>query len=235
MKRLLLCVLLFTLMAAAQQPSAAPSPAAPAPAQSSVQFSFDWPQGIPWQKYTIEVQMDGKSHFDGTPHDETNDTDPVQQDFTMSEANRLKVFELTQRLDYFRGDYDSHLKHIARTGEKTLQYRSPQMKGSTTYNWSQNADIQELTKFFQGVAITIDYGRILAFQYRFDKLGMDKRLKELEDLEADHQVEELGIIAPILRKIATDTNLMNISRDSARRLLATVGDRGAAAQNPAAQ
>ena len=224
MKRLLPCVLLLTLALAAQQPS---SPAA-GPVQASVQFSFDWPQGIPWQKYAIEVQLNGKSHFDGTPHpDETNDADPVQQDFTMSDANRLKVFALTQKLGYFRGDFDSHLKHIARTGEKTLQYRSPQVAGSTTYNWSQNADIQELTKFFQGVALTIDYGRILAFQYRFDKLGMDQRMKELEDLQANHGVEELAIIAPILRKIASDSNLMNISRESAKRLLASIGERPA--------
>ena len=233
MKRLLAFVLLLTLTALAQQPSAAP---ASAPAQASVQFSFDWPQGIPWQKYIIEVQLDGKSHFDGTPHpDGTNDTDPVQQDFTMSDANRLKVFELTQKLNYFRGDFDSHLKHIARTGEKSLLYRSPQISGSTTYNWSQNADIQELTKFFQGVALTIDYGRILAFQYRFDKLGMDQRMKELEDLQANHGVEELAIIAPILRKIASDSNLMNISRESARHLLASIGEPGTTAPNPAAQ
>ncbi len=64
---------------------------------------------------------------------------------------------------------------------------------------------------------------------------MDKRLKEIEDLEAVHEVEELEIIAPILHKIEADSNLMNISRDSARRLLATVGEAGTAAQNPAAQ
>ncbi len=213
--------LLGGLAAVAQQPALT----SPASTQASVQFSFDWPQGIPWQKYTIQVEMDGQSHFDGTPHpDETNDADPVQQDFAMSAANRQKIFELTQKLNYFRGDYDSHLKHIAHTGQKSLQYRSPQVTGSTAYNWSQNADIQELTKFFQGVALTIDYGRILAFQYRFDKLGMDQRMKELEDLQANHEVEELAILSPMLRKIAADPNLMNISRESARRLLASIGE-----------
>ena len=233
MKRWFPCVLLLALSALAQQPSALP---AAAPVQASVRFDFDWAQGIPWQKYTIEVQLNGKSHFDGVPHPgDTNDPDPVEQDFTMSEANRLKVFELVQKVGYFRGDFDSHLKHIARTGEKTLRYSSPQINGSTTYNWSQNADIEELTKFFQGVALTIDYGRILAFQYRFDKLGMNQRMKELEDLQANHGVEELAIIAPMLRKIADDSNLMNISRESAKRLLATMGEPAGAAPNPAAR
>jgi hypothetical protein len=204
---------------AAQHPATSASPTT----QASVKFSFDWTLGVPWQKYTIDVQSDGKTRFDGTPHpDETNDTDPYQQDFTISKANRQTIFDLAQKLNYFRGDFDSHAKHIANTGSKTLQYQSAQASGSTTYNWSQNPNIQELTHLFQGIAMTIDYGRKLAFQYRFDKLGMDQRMKELEDLLDSHDVQELQIIAPILQKIASDPNIMNISRESARNLLRSI-------------
>jgi hypothetical protein len=232
MRLLLSLVMVSMLPAAAQQ---APAPAA-APAQASVEFGFDWSQGVPWQKYTIDVAADGKAHFEGTPHpDETNDTDVFQQDFTVSDANRLKVFTLAQKLHYFRGDFDSHLKHIAQTGTKTLQYRSPEINSSTSFNWSKDPDIEELTHYFQGIATTIDLGRALAFQYRFDKLGMDQRMKELEDLEASHSVEELAIIAPILQKIADDPNLMNISRESAQRLLRTISPTQAATQNPASR
>jgi len=218
----------------AQQPTAVPAPAVPT--QPSVRFSFDWSQGFPWQKYSITVQADGKSRFDGTPHaDETNDTDPYQQDFTMSAANRQKIFDLAQKLNYFRGDFASPMKRIAQTGQKTLQYQSPQVHGSATYNWSQNSDVEELTRLFTAIAMTIDFGRKLAFQYRFDKLGMDKLLKELEDQQASHGVEELAIIAPMLRKIANDPNLMNISRQSAERLLHNQGQPAAPAPNPAAQ
>ena len=227
-----LLVILVASSLLAQQSSSAAS----APTQASVRFSFDWAQGFPWQSYFISVKSDGKSHFDGIPHaDETNDTDAYQQDFTMSDANRQKVFDLAQKLHYFQGDYDSHLKHIAQTGKKTLQYQSPQMNGSTTYNYSQNPEVQQLTNLFTGIAMTIDFGRKLAFQYRYDKLGMDKQLKELEDLQADHGVEELQIIAPMLRKIADDANLMNISRESARRLLLTLDQPANSAQTPASQ
>lgn len=83
--------------------------------------------------------------------------------------------------------------------------------------------------------MTVDYGRRLAFQYRYDKLGIDKRLKELEDLQGSHGVEELEIIAPMLRKIAHDPNMMNISRESARRLLDSMNQPGTAAQKPSPQ
>jgi hypothetical protein len=213
--RLCLAILLLVLPASAQ------SEAATAAAQPAVTFDFDWGQGIPWQTYSITVRADGNTHFQGTPAPDVagGDTDPFQQDFTMSEANRSKIFDLAKKLNYFQSDFDSHLKRIAQTGSKTLEYTSATAHGATTYNWSPNADVQELTRLFLAVANTLDYGRKLTFQYRFDKLGMDARLKELEDMRADHHVEELNAIAPILRKIADDPNMMHISRQAAQQLL----------------
>lgn len=217
MKRLV--VLFFLAFAApllaAQQPAVSPTSGAQ---DATVTYLFSWPQGVPWTKYSISVKSDGTTHFSGVPHPDSQyaDTDPVEQDFTMWENNRQKIFELAQKLNYFQGNLDAHLKHIAQTGSKTLEYQSPQVHGSSTFNYSQDADVQALNNLFMGIATSVDYGRKLTFQYRFDKLGMDQRLKELQGLLNDHQVEELHIIAPILRKIAADPNLMNISRETAK-------------------
>jgi hypothetical protein len=233
MKWWFLCLLCLPALCAVAQPPSVPAAHA-VPAQASVRFRFDWSQGFPWQSYSITVQIDGKARFDGVPHaDDSSDSSPYQQDFTMSEANRRKIFELAQKLNYFQGNFDSHLKHVAQTGEKTLQYESSRQQGSTTYDFSQNPEVQELSCLFTGIAMTIDYGRKLAFQYRYDRLGIDERLKELEGLEASHGVEELGIIAPMLSKIADDPDMMHISQQSARRLLKSIPQPGVAAQSPA--
>src|SRR5208337_525219 len=217
--------LLFALSAPAQQ---APVPAPSAADQALVEFNFEWNQGIPWQSYSIQVQADGKTHFAGTPNPSQGaDDDPVQQDFIMSDANQQKTFDLAKKLNYFRGDFDSHLKHIAQTGAKTLAYKSAQVQGSSTYNYSQNPDVQQLTQLFLGLANTLDFGRKLTFQYRFDKLGMDQLLRELEEQQASHQVEELSAIEPILRKVANDPNLMHITCQSAQHLLKTIDVAGA--------
>jgi hypothetical protein len=215
-------IVLLLLLTASILPAQQPAPAAvPAIAQATVTYLFAWPQGIPWTRFSIDVQSDGKAHFSGTPHPEANDsdTDPVQRDFIMVPGNRERIFELTQKLNYFQGDLDAHIKHIAQTGQKTLQYQSPQAHSTATFNWSQNPDVKELLQLFTGIATTIDCGRKLEFQYRFDKLGMAQRLKELEQLRADHEVAELHLINPILQKIADDPNVMNIARESAQRLL----------------
>jgi len=194
-----------------------------------VWFTFQWMDAVPWQSYSIQVQADGKTHFKGTPNSsQGGNSDPVQDEFTMSEANLQKIFDAAHKLNYFQGDCDSHLKHIAQTGAKTLAYKSSQLRGSCTYNYSQNRDVQQLTQLFQGLAITLDYGHKLAWQYRFDKLGMDQCLRDLERAQAEHQIEELRGIEPILRKIADDSSLMNINRQSAQRLLKTISAPGAA-------
>ena len=222
--------LLFAASAAAQQPASA------AGDQPLVRYLFDWDEGRPWLKASITLDQACKTHFEGTPNPvDGGDSDPFQQDFVMSQANCSKIFELAKKLNYFQGDFDSHLKRIAKTGSKTLEYTSTTTHGSSTYNWSPNTDVQELTRIFGGIASTIDYGRKLAFQYRFDKLGMETRLKELEELKANHYAEELDAIAPILRKIANDPNMMNISRQAAQHLLASTvgsGQAGEASAHP---
>lgn len=211
--------------------------AVPQPTGAYVAFKFDWDQGQPWVKYTISVDDSGNARFEGVGSpSENGDNDSFRQDFTMSAANRNKIFELAKKTNYFQGNFEGKQKNIARTGEKTLEYHGKGDGGgqavshSTTYNYSPSSDIQELTRLFQAIALTLDFGRKLAFQYRFDKLGMDDRLKSLQDMQASHFVEELEVIEPILQKIADDPNLMNIARTTAKQLLNSAGAGGGHSQ-----
>jgi len=203
------------------------------PTGALVTFKFDWDQGRPWLRYSIAVDDAGNAHFEGAGNPvESGDGDTFAQDFTMTDANRQKIFELAKKLDYFQGNFEAKQKNIAKTGQKTLEYGGPAtgsgqpIAHASTYNYSPNADIQELTRLFQAIATTVDYGRKLTFQYRFDKLGMDAQLKSLQDMQASHYVEELQAIEPILQKIADDPNMMHINRVTARQLLKTMGITG---------
>ena len=202
--------------------------------EPTVTFQFTWDQGHPWVDYTIVVSQSGATHFSGIGNAaENGDGDGFQQDFTMSEANRQKIFERAKAANYFQGQFEAKQKNIAKTGSKKLEYRAGSLVNAASYNYSPNADIQELTKLFQAIAITLDYGRKLAYQYKFDKLGMDTRLNELTDMQASGYAEELQAIEPILRKIADDPNLMHIARLQARQLLKSIP--GTAATGPSSQ
>jgi len=213
----------------------------PQPTGSYVVFKFDWDQGRPWVKCTISVDDAGNAHFEGIGNPvDSGDGDSFSQDFTMSDANRQKIFDLAKDANFFQGDFEAKLKNIAKTGQKTLEYHGKTATGgqtvntAATYNYSSNGDVQELTRFFQAVATTIDFGRKLAFQYRFDKLGLDARLYSLQEMQATHFAEELQAIEPILQKIASDPNMMHINRVTAKQLLKSIGPTVAPSQ-PATQ
>jgi len=210
----LVAYLLLSTLGLLAQPSSAPSKPA------MVVFRFLWKQGMPWMDYSFTVSESGATHFAGTGNPaENGEGDSVQQDFVMSEAGVKNIFQWAKAADYFQGEFETRQKHVAQTGTKTLEYHGPSVDTSTTYNYSPNLNIQQLTKLFQAIAVTLDYGRKLEFQYRFDKLGMDKRLQELVELKNNGQVEELGAIEPILRKIADDENMMHLARMQAKQLL----------------
>src|SRR3954447_10340408 len=98
---------IFAPLLLAQQPT--PTASAPANQGPTVTYLFNWPQGVPWTKYSIAVNADGKTHFSGVPHpdDQNADTDPVEQDFTMWENTRQSIFQLAQKLNYFQGHFDA--------------------------------------------------------------------------------------------------------------------------------
>ena len=224
LKYFVIAVYLWALGAAAQtlhEPVAVPQPTG-----AYVAFKFDWDQGRPWLRYTIAIDDAGNAHFEGVGNPiDSGDSDNFTQDFTMSDANRQKIFELARKADYFQGNFEGKQKNLAKTGQKTLEYHGrvagsgQEINHSATYNYSPNSDIQELTRIFQSIATTLDFGRKLAFQYRFDKIGMDDRLKSLQEMQASHYAEELQAIEPILQKIASDPNIMHISRVTAKQLL----------------
>ena len=203
------------------------------PTGSYVTFKFDWDQGLPWLRYTIAVDDAGNARFEGVGNPaQSGDGDAFSQDFTMTDANRQKIFELAKKLNYFQGNFEAKQKNIAKTGQKTLGYHGRPAAGgqpveySTTYNFSPNSDVQELTRLFQAIATTLDCGRKLEFKLRFDKLGLDAELRSVQDLQASHYIEELQAIEPVLQKIADDPNMMHINRVAAKQLLKTMGISG---------
>lgn len=203
-----------------------------------VTFKFDWDQGRPWARYSIAVDDAGNAHFEGVGNPiDSGDGDSFSQDFTMTDVNRRKIFDLAKKLNYFQGDFEAKQKNIAKTGQKILGYHGPSAGGepaishSSTYNYSPNSDVQELTRVFQAIAATLDFGRKLEFKYRFDKLGLDAELKDLQDMQTSHYVEELQAIEPILQKIVDDPNMMHINRVTAKQMLKTLENGGVPSQS----
>jgi hypothetical protein len=146
--------------------------------------------------------------------------DPDYQiQFVMSQPNREKILKLTQQANFFNGNFDFTKHAMANTGRKTLTYADISRNFQTVYNYSENRAIQDLTQLFQNISNTLDFGRRLAFRYKYDKLGLEAELKAMEEAASSHNLAEVQVIAPVLQQIADDPTVLNIARQRAKKIL----------------
>jgi hypothetical protein len=183
-----------------------------------VSFSLELEGAVP-PYYSISVASTGKAAYRSSPIPGDMAGDPYSTKFVVSQATRARIFELAKKLHYFKGDYEYHKGRLANTGAKTLYYTDEKTNNSTTYNYSSNQDIQEVTKLFQGISTTLEFGRRLQYYYDHQKLGLDDELKRMDQMANEGQLDELQAVTPILQKIADDPQVMHIDKQHAQHLL----------------
>ena len=230
------CVL-FTGAIAQQSPPADNANRQPAqPARTSlpaVTFTLDWPGAQP-PHYTLLVASDGEAEYASRPSS-SNDassasdslnpsSDPIDQEafsthFAISAPIRDRIFSLARQANFFNGNFNYQHHRVADTGSKTLAYADSALHYQTSYNWSENKAVDELTHIFEGIGSTIESSRRLEHLMRFDKLGLNAELSGMEQAAQSGQLRELQIIAPVLQQIASNSSYMNIARERARHLL----------------
>jgi hypothetical protein len=212
----LVCLFLCCLVSAHGQQTVVPT----------VSFTCDFPGSEP-DHYVISVSVDGSASYDSDSKlsSESTEGDPFHSDFTVSQAARTRVFDLSKRAHYFEGQIDSKNKNLASTGTKTLTYRDAQKSTRASYNYSPVASVQELTSFFQGLSTTLEFGHRLDYYLRYQKLALDEELKKMEEMSNSHELEEISAVAPILQKIADDPAVIKVVRARAQRLLQPAGNK----------
>jgi len=221
---------LLTLPSSAQVPSVNPGQeGSPVPV---VIFDFNWGIAQP-SHYAIAVESTGSAAYRS---DEEKPSQEAQADaymikFLVSEPTRDKIFELVKESNFFNGDFEYTKTRVAQTGVKTLTFLVGHLpndfehpvrgrKNQATYNWSQNPAIQQLTQIFQSMSATFELGRTLDFKRRFDKLALDSELKRAEEMQNTGDLQQVQVIAPVLKNIANDSTVMHIARQRAKRILA---------------
>lgn len=187
----------------------------------TITFQFEFPGSVP-DHYFISISADGHASYDSTGHfaAESADGNPYRIDFTVSDATRARVFDLAKQADYFQGKIDSGNKKLASTGAKTLTYSGAGRSTQARYNYSPQQPIQQLTQLFADMSNTLEFGRRLEYEYRYEKLALDDELKKMEEIAKENELAEIALVAPVLRKIANDSSLVNVARARAQRLLA---------------
>lgn len=192
----------------------------------TVAFTCDFPGSNP-SHYGLSVTMNGVASYisdgrvskDAVTDEGADPEPPFRMDFQLSAATSTRIFELAKAAHYFEGDVDSKKKNIASTGDKTLSYRDAGETNVANYNYSPVPAVQELTTLFQYLSSTVEFGRRLEYEYRYQKLALDEEIKRMEETTAQETWPDLPAAAPILQKIVDDPSVINTVRSRAQRLL----------------
>ncbi len=211
----------------AQTPKLEPGTANPA--LPIVAFDFVLHGATP-PHYAIAVEPDGKATYraDEAPAADSAPLQPYLAQFVVSQPTRQRIFELTRALKCFKGNYEYHGGRIANMGAKKLKCTYADRETLTEFNYTTNPQMQQLVTIFQNIGNTLEFGRRLAYLYRFDRLGLDAELRAMEDAARNNRLQEVQAVAPQLERIFDDAGVMNISRRRAEHLLQLVKSNPAA-------
>jgi hypothetical protein len=189
------------------------------PGTSVVSFTQDFPGSDP-PHYSITVDATGHATYECTGKvQESSEAAAYRSEFNLSAASREKIFEWTRQAKYFSSKIDSGNKKLAFTGQKILRYQDGQRAFSAQYNYSNLEPARLLTELFQNMASTLDYGRRLAYDHRYQKLALDEELKHMEAQAKNNSLIEIQGLSPILQEIVDDQSVMNVVRARAKALI----------------
>jgi len=211
--------------------SAAPPVSAAPAAIATPEVSFQFERiGLPVPKFELVVHEDGTGTYQaqmapvssgaGAAMRPASSGPPINRPIRISPSTTETIFKTARALDRFNIECASKAKNIADTGKKTLSYKGADGQGSCLYNYSENKGVTQLTEMFQAIAFTMDEGRKLEFLHRFDRLGLYSEIDTLNHEIAEKRALELGNIAPALKAIIADEDLMQKVRERAAKLLA---------------
>jgi hypothetical protein len=174
-------------------------------------FTKEFPRSLP-PYLSVVVTKTGAFEY----KEAVNDEQPVKAQMPASDSAVL--FDLAQKLDYFRAPLESGLK-VANTGKKTFRYDDGTGKTSqAVFNYSTNEIAQQLLNHFEQIAETERAYIQLERTARFDKLGVNDALAEIESLWLKKELAAPLQFIPLLNRVARHESYMHLARDRAARL-----------------
>jgi hypothetical protein len=174
-------------------------------------FTRSFPGSTP-PYFFVCVERTGVLQYKETPTEDQPLTAQLQ------EADTAALFAMAEKLNYFKAPLESGLK-VANTGKKTFRYENE--NGGVTevsFNYSINETARQLLERFEQIGATerayVDLDRAV----RYDKLGVNQALAEIESLWLRKQLAAPLQFIPLFNRITTHESYMHLARERAAKL-----------------
>jgi hypothetical protein len=159
----------------------------------------------------ITVDNTGKAEY----REAVDDDSPLR--FQLANAEVKELFGYTEKLDHFKRELESGLK-VANMGEKTFRYENGAEKHETKFNFTQDLDGRALHEWFERMTETEYHLIVLQRVVRFDKLGLNNALLQLQSSYDRKRLVAAEQFLPLLDRVAKNETFMHMSRERAASL-----------------
>lgn len=186
---------------------------------SAVAFGADGPRVFysksfpgsapPYVQFTVDKS--GKVEYREAPQDE----DPLF--FKIEESEVQEIFSLAEKLDWFRRPLESGL-NVAKMGEKTFRIENTEAKGEQKFNYTLDENAKLLHDWFERMTESTMHRINLERTARFDKLGVNKVLLQLESSWDRKRLVATAQFLPTLDRIAKNESYLHMARERAAAL-----------------
>ena len=173
-------------------------------------YTKKFPQSIP-AFVGITIDHDGSAVY----REAENDDQPVK--FQMAKADVDSIFALAEKLDHFKKPLESGLK-VAFMGEKTFRWESGADTSEAKFNYSLEEDARALNDWFEKISETQMRLFDLERSARFDKLGVNKAILQLEIALDRKRVVGPERFLPMLDRISKNDSYLHMARERAASL-----------------
>jgi len=171
------------------------------------------------ESYGVELNGNGNGQFYFNKRNETEIKLPVTLRASAIETLRA-LFEKADFLNDSR-DFVSQRK-VADMGLKTVRFATGSKQREVIYNYTEDRALQEITTFFENLCQQERALFEMDLALKYDRLGIPKKLDELDSSLTAKRVVAPERFAPVLEKIYADQTLMNLARKEAKKLLARI-------------
>lgn len=189
-----------------------PAMSAEPDASPRLTFSKSFPGSLPpWEE--IVVDKNGTGQYKDDPKDE----DPLK--FQLTGAESSEIFGLADKLNHFARPLESGLK-VANMGLKTFRYEAEGQAKPTEvkFNYTEDLDAKALADWFERIADTERSLIKLETAVRFDKLGVQDAILQIEILRDQKRLVAPDQFLPMLDRVAKNESFLHIARERAAAL-----------------
>jgi hypothetical protein len=177
-----------------------------ASARGQLTMSKSFPGSVPAYS-EVRIDAEGNVEYREDPKDE----DPLK--FQISASEKQAIFDLVEKLGHFTRPLESGLK-VAKMGDKTFRWE----KNEVTFNFSEDPDAKALLDWYENICETERDYIALETAAKYDKLGVEKALLQLEISWDDKHLVGPQQMLPMLDRIAKNESFLHMARTRAADL-----------------